>query len=214
MKERDLAELLSSSSDPAFVIGSQGTIRYWNSAAERVFGRSAGEVVSQPCTRILASNHTSGAPFCSAECPLLESAMAGMPTPAVELSVAVAGGAQRIMRFCSLIAHNQNGEPLLVHLLHDVDSQHRLNAAVHHFLAEVTALSQTPEGCPALGMQLTSREKLILEMLAEGRSTSSIAKQLKISSATVRNHIQHVLHKLSAHSRLQAVLRAVREHLV
>jgi DNA-binding CsgD family transcriptional regulator len=52
---------------------------------------------------------------------------------------------------------------------------------------------------------LTSREREVLRMIARGSTTSAIADRLCISHTTVRNHIQHILAKLGAHSRLEAV---------
>ena len=61
---------------------------------------------------------------------------------------------------------------------------------------------------------LTSREKIVLQLLSIGRNPKDIAEQLHISRATVRNHIQHTLAKLECHSRLEAVIRAIRECLI
>ena len=61
---------------------------------------------------------------------------------------------------------------------------------------------------------VTARELEVLRMLAAGRPTRDIAASLFISYATTRNHIQHILHKLGAHSRLQAVAIATREGLI
>lgn len=57
---------------------------------------------------------------------------------------------------------------------------------------------------------LTTREREVLACLAEGASTSTIAETLEISPVTVRNHIQRVLSKLDAHSRLEAVSMSIR----
>ena len=52
---------------------------------------------------------------------------------------------------------------------------------------------------------LTPREREVLACLMLGRTTSEVAKDLGVSYATARTHIQHVLDKLGAHSRLEAV---------
>ena len=52
---------------------------------------------------------------------------------------------------------------------------------------------------------LTSREVQILKTLAEGRSTTEIAEDLRISPSTVRSHVKSLLAKLGAHSRIEAV---------
>jgi DNA-binding CsgD family transcriptional regulator len=48
----------------------------------------------------------------------------------------------------------------------------------------------------------------VLKRLAKGNSTRTIANQLNISSATVNNHIKHILTKLDAHTRLEAIRHA------
>ena len=52
---------------------------------------------------------------------------------------------------------------------------------------------------------LTDRELEILRLLATGSSTAAIARDLSISSTTVRNHVQRIITKLQVHSRLAAV---------
>jgi DNA-binding NarL/FixJ family response regulator len=64
------------------------------------------------------------------------------------------------------------------------------------------------------GVELTARELAILRSLSLGKSTSEMATELHISTATVRNHIQHILGKLHCHSRLEALVRAIREGLI
>jgi DNA-binding NarL/FixJ family response regulator len=61
---------------------------------------------------------------------------------------------------------------------------------------------------------LTPRELEVLHLLASGASTAAAATSLGISTATLRAHIQAVLRKLGAHSRLEAVAEAARLGLV
>jgi DNA-binding CsgD family transcriptional regulator len=61
-----------------------------------------------------------------------------------------------------------------------------------------------PEGAAGI----TSREREVLALLASGRGTQAIAQDLGIARTTARNHIQAILGKLEAHSRLEAVARA------
>jgi DNA-binding NarL/FixJ family response regulator len=61
---------------------------------------------------------------------------------------------------------------------------------------------------------LTPRELEVLHLLASGASTASAASSLGISTATLRAHVQAVLRKLGAHSRLEAVAEAARLGLV
>jgi two-component system nitrate/nitrite response regulator NarL len=61
---------------------------------------------------------------------------------------------------------------------------------------------------------LTRREREILGLLAEGTSTRRIAEKLDLSRHTVRTHVQNILLKLGAHSRLEAVATGVRLGIV
>ncbi len=55
---------------------------------------------------------------------------------------------------------------------------------------------------------LTSRELEVLEMLAAGRSNQAIARELVVTLDTVKKHVSHVLGKLGAANRTEAVARA------
>jgi two-component system, NarL family, nitrate/nitrite response regulator NarL len=55
---------------------------------------------------------------------------------------------------------------------------------------------------------LTPRERQILALTAEGMDNRDIARQLGVSYTTVRSHVRHLLGKLSARSKLEAVVRA------
>jgi DNA-binding NarL/FixJ family response regulator len=52
---------------------------------------------------------------------------------------------------------------------------------------------------------LTTRERLVLDLLADGCPRSDVARRLRISPNTVRTHQQHVLSKLGVHTTLAAV---------
>jgi LuxR family transcriptional regulator, regulator of acetate metabolism len=54
---------------------------------------------------------------------------------------------------------------------------------------------------------LTSREHEVLALLAEGASNAAIAARLVISEATVKSHVRHILRKLRAANRTEAVIR-------
>jgi PAS domain S-box-containing protein len=62
--------------------------------------------------------------------------------------------------------------------------------------------------------QLTDREKEVLQALAEGLDGKEIAERLSISDKTERNHIANILAKLGVHSRLQALVFALRYDIV
>lgn len=61
---------------------------------------------------------------------------------------------------------------------------------------------------------LSERELEVLTLTAQGLSSQQIADRLVLSNHTARNHIQRVINKLEAHSRLEAVLKGVKLGLI
>jgi two-component system NarL family response regulator len=62
--------------------------------------------------------------------------------------------------------------------------------------------------------RLTDREMQVLKLVARGMNNRDIAKELFISENTVKNHVRNILEKLQIHSRMEAVMVAVREKLI
>jgi len=61
---------------------------------------------------------------------------------------------------------------------------------------------------------LTTREVEILQLVAEGNRNRDIAEQLFISEGTVKVHIKHIMEKLGANDRTQAITIAVRRGII
>ena len=57
---------------------------------------------------------------------------------------------------------------------------------------------------------LTKREREVFELLIKNKATSEIAKELKISDKTVRNHISNAMQKLGVKGRAGAVIELLR----
>jgi DNA-binding NarL/FixJ family response regulator len=71
---------------------------------------------------------------------------------------------------------------------------------------------EAPRQVPA--PRLTEREMQVLRLVARGMNNRDIAKELFISDNTVKNHVRNILEKLQIHSRMEAVMVAVREKLI
>ena len=61
---------------------------------------------------------------------------------------------------------------------------------------------------------LTTREREILQLLADGMSNADVATKLFISQETVKSHVRHILTKLEADTRTHAVAIALREAMI
>ncbi|MBI3647544.1 MAG: response regulator transcription factor [Actinobacteria bacterium] len=82
-------------------------------------------------------------------------------------------------------------------------------------LTEFASMSKASTDRPQMpAPRLTDREMEVLKLVAQGMNNRDIAKELFISENTVKNHIRNILEKLHLHSRMEAVVYAVREKLL
>ncbi|MGZ8842689.1 MAG: response regulator transcription factor, partial [Pyrinomonadaceae bacterium] len=169
-------------------------------------GRHCGEIVegADEC-----------GPVCSEGCTVRQAIEKRHPISNFDLLTNTARG----RRWCNvsvLVAENGSStNPFAVHIIRPIDLRKRLEILVRDFVVsntnvpaeEAVALISSTR-TPAREAELTDRELEILRLLGKGGTTLSIAGQLHISRTTVNNHVQHILRKLDAHTRLEAIRRA------
>ncbi len=84
-------------------------------------------------------------------------------------------------------------------------------AMASRLLDEFAVLVRRSEGAAEGTGSLSRRELEVLTLVAQGLSNRAIAESLFISENTVKNHIRNIHEKLQVHSRMEAVVRAVRD---
>jgi DNA-binding NarL/FixJ family response regulator len=103
------------------------------------------------------------------------------------------------------------------HALRQVlDSHAVIDPAVQHHVVNVIATLPSAQGgqsLPALPAGLTPREAEVLSLIASGMSNREIAEHLTVSEGTVKSHINHLLTKIDARDRAQAVTFAYQRGL-
>ena len=97
----------------------------------------------------------------------------------------------------------------LLHVVHAARRGQRSFPATHDAVA---AANGNVRACP--GDDLTPRERELLALMARGHSNQEIATALGIAMPTVKFHVTHVLAKLHAANRTEAVLIALRHEIV
>ena len=83
-------------------------------------------------------------------------------------------------------------------------------------LRRVSGALEGPANGSPIGaqFQLTKREGEVLQLMSHGLTNKEIAKSLGIGYDTVKEHVQHILRKLSVSDRTQAAVWAVRQQIV
>ena len=203
-----LDEAIARAGDGAFAIGPDGRIVLWNRAAEKMLGYSAREAIGRPCCDLFVGHDDSGNRLCYQGCHVMSLVKMGDPVQSFDMQTRTKAGRPIWVNLSTLtVPAGQPGGPLTVHLFRDVTATKELLGLVRERLTAPAVTEPTRES-------LTRRELEILRMIATGVSTKAAADTLHVSPATVRNHVQNILGKLGAHSRLEAVAMATRQRLL
>lgn len=129
----------------------------------------------------------------------------------VDLATVVGAGAT------GYLAREATAEELVEAVLTSAEGRALLSPDVAtQLLDELATLVRRRDGAPAsvAGARLTGRELEVLRLVAQGLNNRTIAEQLFISENTVKNHVRSIHEKLQVHSRMEAVVRAVRDGLL
>ena len=82
------------------------------------------------------------------------------------------------------------------------------------FLDEFVSVARRSDGIVEGTSALSRRELDVLRLIAQGLNNKAIAASLYISENTVKNHVRSIHEKLQVHSRMEAVVQAVRDGLL
>lgn len=202
---------IEATADAAFAVDAAGRISAWNSAAAELFGLSEAQAIGVKCHQVLQCSDENGA-VCSERCMVEYAAQANLPRPSFDLRLQTKTG-KLWCNLSTLLASDASGAPHAIHIVRPREMRKRLEQALSEFVrTQGASVGNGPlpisSSTPATGFPLTSREIEVLRSLAKGQSTKAIANQLNISSATVNNHVRHILTKLDAHTRLEAIRHA------
>ncbi|WP_240044367.1 response regulator [Nocardioides albidus] len=94
------------------------------------------------------------------------------------------------------------------------DGQSLISPSMAAKLIDEFKTMSKPDRASGPALKLTDRELEVLRSVARGLSNRDVAAQLAISENTVKNHVRNILEKLQLHSRMEAVMYAVRAKLV
>lgn len=217
-----LYEMLENTADGAFVIDEEQRIIFWSRAAQKILGYTPAEVLGQTCYNILRGCDEQGHIVCHHDCHVVVSSLNSNRVSNYDVATRTKSGEMRWVNVSILTfgPGPDTATPVIVHLFRDATQAKQNEQFIHQMFDAVERWQKTSapnaqeesEGSPFEA--LTKREREVLSLLAQGHGTADIAESLSISAATVRNHVQSVLHKLQVHSRVEAIAYAFDHGLV
>ncbi len=169
---------------PAYVIDPHGIIRYLNPAARKL----VGDVRGRQFTSVVAPEETRRAR------EIFARNLVGPPAGSDNKVVGIDAAGERVSIEVSAVPLRSGGRVI----------------GVFGQVLDIEEDDPPPPPHP----HLTPRQAEVLRLLEHGRSTEQIARELHLSTETVRNHIRHLLQALNVHSRLEAVAVGRQEHLI
>lgn len=214
MRLSDVVQFVDGTSDPAFAVDGLGNIAAWNAAAVEMLGIASADALSKPCNEVICGEDEDGR-ICSTECLIRQSANKSRPMRNFDLRIDGPNGEKWFNVSLIIVDVTPKLQPYTIHILRLVDVEKRLKLLMRDFLVSETDISDdkvvaliSNNRSVVRETYLTHRELELLRLVAKGKTSATIGEELNISPATVDNHLQHILKKLSVHSRLEAVLRA------
>ena len=185
-----------STSETAYAVDHEGRIVAWNEAAEHTFGFTQSEALGKECWSLLSGRDIFGNKSCCEGCPVRASAFNNELVNRFQIDFKTAANEFERFAVSTVMLIDSFGKKSLVHLCRPGSD---VNDKVVTDNAKTNPTVQNRRGI------LTPREIEVITLLDKGKSVAEIASLMGISVSTVRNHTQHVLTKLNAHTRLEAV---------
>ncbi|MBX7172265.1 MAG: LuxR C-terminal-related transcriptional regulator [Pyrinomonadaceae bacterium] len=220
MRLGEIKNLVEGTGDAAFALDSNGFIVAWNKAAAELFGLTKNKVVGLACKNVIQGVDECGR-ACTENCTIQQRARNHQPLKNYDIQINANGRKQWCNVSVLIVDEKNSTNPYTVHIVRQSDIQKRFELLVRDFVINETSLPSVnvneilaTKSAPSSVTELTKREIEILKLLSKGEKTAEIADKLFISRTTANNHIQHIMKKLAAHSRLEAVRRAEQAGLI
>ena len=190
------SKYIFNTSETAYAVDRNGQIVAWNEAAEHTFGYTQAEALGQKCWELLSGRDIFGNPSCCEGCPIRATAFNKNQVNRFQIDFETAAHERKRFTVSPLMLFDGPGKEMLIHLCRP-DLGAIENAAPNH-VSNHSAVNRKQKA-------LTPRETEVLTLLDQGKTIPDVAAAMSVSSSTVRNHTQHILLKLHAHSRYEAV---------
>ena len=194
-------------------------IVFWNRSAERILGFLSRAVVGSRCSDVMKGNESCLlTPECAHGCSSMRYLRSGLIPPPTQARMLTSSGQRKWVSINpAVVSTPLEGGPFLLYLFEEI-GEGEVSHSVHDAAGASEHYEDSDDGEGFLelrpvgreGAYLSRRELEVLRLVALGWETTRIANQLDISQHTVRNHIRNLRNKLSASTKLDAVVKGLR----
>jgi PAS domain S-box-containing protein len=206
-----LASIVESSQDAIIGKTLAGVITSWNSGAEQLYGYRQDEIIGRNICELIPRDRARELAL------VIERVARGEDVEPFETKRLTKDGRTLDMSVAiSAIRDSRGtvtGASTVARDLTEIKALRRHARRRQTEVPQETRRTMT-SALPGTRADLTPRELEVLELMAQGLINKQVARLLGLRLNTVRNHSQHILHKLRAHSRLEAVATAVRDGII
>jgi len=182
-----LGQTLARAVDGAFAIAPDGQVVIWNWMAEKILGWTAKDMIGRLAEEALAGGREQWRNWRGI----------GDAVERFEMEAQTKSGQSIWLDVGVVELPTSDSIALRVCVFRDGSATKALVDAIQSLRAPASAAG--PQS------SLTKREIEVLRLMTTGANTKALATRLRLSPATVRNHVQNILEKLGVHSRLEAV---------
>lgn len=221
MTTEALLSALETATCGAYAVSVDQKIVFWNRSAERILGHTAEDVMGKRCYEVVAGLAPGGlAPECLGGCPSIRYLRSGLVPAPIKLRLLCSSGDRKWVTVTPMVVAGVfRDAPLLVHLFDEASEieESMTGEAGREIVAGSGAVvSERPQVTSASTERpvLSRRELEVLRLMAQGWDTQRIADDLGISRHTVRNHIRNLRQRLNASTKLDAVVKGLRQGIL
>lgn len=213
MLEAELFALLEHTADAAYTVTEGGEICSWNAAAERLFGYAASDVVGKNIDDVLEARDALGTEALAGGLEAATRRWDGKSggIASFDLEVRARSRGRIWVNVSTIVFDNRRTRRrLFVRLARDITPRRTREELSNRLLEVARQLVSLTDGATdhTPVEPLSEQERRILKLFADGSSSTTIARTLRISAQTLRNHLHHINRKLRTHNRLEAVTHA------
>ncbi len=209
MKNNELLDMISGSTDGVFAIGADNKIVFWNETAQEILGFKSKDVIGKSYNEIVPATDLNGNSVCLGKYAHKKEIDADTEVQNCEI-ITHSAKANRIWLNLTvfIVPSTQDEYGMSVFVFRDITRQKIYEKIISEVISKTELANQFSDAMPA------TREREILLLLADGHTTKSISSKLYIALSTLRKHIRNIYSKLQAHSMVEALAIARKSNLI